>query len=383
MIKVKIGIDATFTPHGGSLGHLLEFIKEFSNKYSKSDLILYLKKENIEVLGDDILNRCTLRVVRIASFGNLFRVMWGQFILPLSVKLDAVDILFCPGNISPIIKTTKIKSQWIATIGPFSKDVYAGLGFHEKLLMIINKYFILLSGYTSNLVIHESGYSKNLFTKKYNYDGKSQFLIECGKDEFFKPCHEKFESPNIISSISNDDLLCVSHLYPYKNIERLIGAFGSYKKNNKTESKLYIVGKEAFPKYYKKLQNLVVKHDLQDEIFFTGLVTKDELKFAYSRCKLFVFPSLCESSGYTLIEAMSCGAAILASDRTAVPFTCGDAAVYFDAYKQEDLLSKLEALLANDTKLIQMREESLVRASQMIDYKTATEELLDIVNNAL
>ncbi|MDE0946321.1 MAG: glycosyltransferase [Sphingobium sp.] len=49
-------------------------------------------------------------------------------------------ILFCPGNISPIFKTTKIKSQWIATIGPFSKDVYAGLGFREKLLMFINKY---------------------------------------------------------------------------------------------------------------------------------------------------------------------------------------------------------------------------------------------------
>jgi hypothetical protein len=63
---------------------------------------------------------------------------------------------------------------------------------------------------------------------------------------------------------------------------------------------------------------------------------------------------------------MSYGAAILASDRTAVPFTCGDAAIHFDAYKQEDLLSKLETLLANDTKLIQMREESL-----------------DIVNNAL
>ena len=67
---MKIGIDATFSPHGGSLGHLLEFIREFSCIYSKSDLILYTKTENIELLGEDIVGRCTLRVVRSASFGN-------------------------------------------------------------------------------------------------------------------------------------------------------------------------------------------------------------------------------------------------------------------------------------------------------------------------
>ena len=47
---MKIGIDATFNPSGGSLGHLQEFIKELSITHSKLDLILYLKKENICLL---------------------------------------------------------------------------------------------------------------------------------------------------------------------------------------------------------------------------------------------------------------------------------------------------------------------------------------------
>jgi len=380
---LKIGIDATFTPHGGSLGHLLEFIKEFSKIYSKSDLILYTKKENIAVLGDDLASKCTLRIIRIASYGNFFRVLWGQFILPLSSRIDDLDILFCPGNISPILKTTKIKAQWIATIGPFSKDVYAVLGLRDKLLHFINKYFILLSGYTSNPVIHQSYYSKQLFEEKYNYHPKKQFLIECGKDNFFKPFQGTIESSNLISNISNDDLLYVSHVYPYKNIERLLGAFASYKSNQISSEKLYIAGKKADSKYYKRLKKLVKKYGLEDDVIFTGMVTKDELKFAYSRCKLFVFPSLCESSGYALIEAMSCGAAILASDRTAIPFTCKDGADYFDAYKEEELLFKLESLLADDTELIRMREKSLVRASEMIDYKAATSKFLQIVNSNL
>ena len=78
-----------------SLGHLLEFIREFSCIYSKSDLILYTKTENIELLGEDIVGRCTLRVVRSASFGNFFRILWGQLILPFLAKTDGVDVLFC------------------------------------------------------------------------------------------------------------------------------------------------------------------------------------------------------------------------------------------------------------------------------------------------
>jgi len=378
---MKIGIDATFNPSGGSLGHLQEFIKELSITHSKLDLILYLKKENIELLGNSVINKCSLRIVPISSFGNILRILWGQFVLPLSAKIDKLDILFCPGNISPILKTTNIKAQWIATIGPFSKGFYSGFGLHYKFRDTINKYFILLSGLTSNIVIHESAYSKELFESKYNYHPNKQFLIECGKDNFYKPSYKSIESKNVISNISTKDLLCVSHLYPYKNIERLIGAFGSHKRNNNSDQKLYIAGKQPVAKYYLSLQNLVKKNHLEDYVIFTGMATKEELRYAYSQCKLFVFPSLCESSGYTLIEAMSCGSAILASDQTAIPNTCKDAAEYFSAYSEEDLTSKLKTLLSEGSKLTLMKSKSLVRASGMIDYKAATSEFVKIINN--
>lgn len=378
---MKIGIDATFSPHGGSLGHLLEFIKGFSKVHSKSELILYTKKENIELLGDDIGSRCTLRIVREASYGNFFRILWGQLLLPILSKRDGLDVLFCPGNISPLVKTTKIKAQWIATVGPFEKDTYSALQLRDKFLNIVNKYFILLSGYSSNIVIHESFYSQQLFEKKYSYPSRNQFLIECGKDHFFTPFSGEIQSSNVISNISSEDLLCVSHLHPYKNIERLLVAIRLYKRSHKSDLKLYIAGKKADTRYVKRIEKLVVDYGLQNDVFFTGVVTKSELKFAYSKCKLFVFPSLCESSGYTLIEAMSCGAAILASDRTAIPYTCREGAQYFDGYSANDLLSKLETLLIDDIRLIEMRKKSLNRASEMIDYGTATREFLQIVNN--
>ena len=132
-------------------------------------------------------------------------------------------------------------------------------------------------------------------------------------------------------------------------------------------------------KYYESLKKLININNLTDEIIFTGPCTKEDLKYAYSICKLFVFPSLCESSGYSLIEAMSCGAPILASDKTAIPDTCKDAAVYFNAYDEDQLLLNLSDLLLSSEKLKIMKKNSLARASEMINYKAAARIFLDIV----
>jgi glycosyltransferase involved in cell wall biosynthesis len=374
---MKIAIDATFNPHGGSKGHLQEFIVEFSKKFSKSEIILYLKNENTKILNKSILEKCTVKIIKLSSYGNFFRILWVQLFLPIYAKFDKIDVLFCPGNFSPIFKTTKVKAQWIATIGPFCKDMYIGMRFYQKFTLFINKWLILFSGYTSNLVIHQAKYSLSLFQMKYNFNKKKQFLIECGKDEFFNSNKKIEKVEGEIKNISNDDLLCVSHLYPYKNIERLIHAFSSLAIDN-NYIKLYIVGKKMHTQYFLKLEELVNKLNISDRIIFTGMISKNDLKFAYSKCKLFIFPSLCESSGYTLIEAMSCGAAILASDKTAIPFTCKQAAEYFDAYSQTDLTVKMRSLMQNESQITQMKQKSLQRSAEMINYKQAVKKFLDI-----
>jgi glycosyltransferase involved in cell wall biosynthesis len=379
----KIGIDATFNLHGGSYGHLKGFLENFSRAYNKDNIILYINPNNIKILDKKILNQCNLKIIKISSYGNLFRILWGQCILPFIAKIDHVDILFCPGNISPILKTTKVKSQWIATIGPFCKDMYKGVKLSSKLSFFINKWIIIFSSFTSNVVIHQADYSRQLFIKKYNLNLSKQYLIECGKDDYFQPDLYKIDNINKISNISSNDLLYVSHIFPYKNIKMLIQVFIKFKNRNNTNAKLYIVGKVMDQKYFKLLKRLIDSYNFNDEVIFTGLSSKNELKYAYSICKLFTFPSLCESSGYSLIEAMSCGAPILASNKTAIPFTCSNAAEYFNSYDESEFLSKLETLFFDDKKLQELKKKSLDRADEMLNYEAATNNFLNIVEPIL
>jgi glycosyltransferase involved in cell wall biosynthesis len=61
-----------------------------------------------------------------------------------------------------------------------------------------------------------------------------------------------------------------------------------------------------------------------------GHVPARELADLYRRCALFVFPSLVETFGNPLVEAMASGAPIVSSNAAAMPEVLGEAALFFD-----------------------------------------------------
>ena len=86
-----------------------------------------------------------------------------------------------------------------------------------------------------------------------------------------------------------------------------------------------------------------------------------------------IFPSLCESSGYTLIEAMSCGTALIATKLTAIPYTCEDAALYFDAFDVNDLCQKMQILNSDVTLQTELRKKSIERKDSLLNFNESAD----------
>ena len=187
-------------------------------------------------------------------------------------------LFFSPGNISPILKTTKIKAQWVATIGPFEELVYRGINFKDRMLLFINKFFMLLSMKSSNMVIHESKYSLDLFIDKYKLNKNHQYLIECGKSDFFSnDLNKDFVENESVANIRSVDLLCVSHFYPYKNLEILISGFNAFMRENADKTvKLVICGLPVFEAYYREIV-LLAQRSRYKNIIFAGGVSRVDL----------------------------------------------------------------------------------------------------------
>lgn len=102
-----------------------------------------------------------------------------------------------------------------------------------------------------------------------------------------------------------------------------------------------------------------------------------DLAALYSTTRAFVFPSWIEGFGLPLVEAMTCGAPIIASDRAAIPEVVGDAALLMDAEDDEKLVEHLLHLLQHPEKREWLRQLGFRRAP-MFTWANAARGYLEV-----
>jgi len=105
-------------------------------------------------------------------------------------------------------------------------------------------------------------------------------------------------------------LLLVAALIPIKGVSCLLEALARLREK-RDDFALDIVGDGPNRTEYEEL---TYKLGLRDVVRFQGLKTKQEVARFMQRCDFFVLPSLFETFGVTLIEAMACGKPVIASD---------------------------------------------------------------------
>jgi len=84
---------------------------------------------------------------------------------------------------------------------------------------------------------------------------------------------------------------------------------------------------------------------VRDRVVLTGFVPEDELPAFYGGAEAFAYPSLFEGFGLPVLEAMACGAAVVASDTTSLPEVVGDAGILVPPTDVDAWVSALRALL--------------------------------------
>lgn len=99
-----------------------------------------------------------------------------------------------------------------------------------------------------------------------------------------------------------------------------------------------------------------------DEVVVTGHITDNELICLYTQCKVFVFPSLYEGFGLPILEAMACGAPVIAADNSSIPEVVGRSDALFDASKPAAITAALQNVLTNDSLRTELANYSIKRA---------------------
>jgi glycosyltransferase involved in cell wall biosynthesis len=106
-----------------------------------------------------------------------------------------------------------------------------------------------------------------------------------------------------------------------------------------------------------------------------GFVDAKDLAILFRHAHAFMMPSLYEGFGLPLVEAMSCGCPVIASDRGSLPEIAGVGAQCFDAFDVKGMADALLKLLRSTEELQQKRSAALRRAADFSWDKAAQETI--------
>ena len=110
-------------------------------------------------------------------------------------------------------------------------------------------------------------------------------------------------------------VLFVSSLWAYKNCRRAAPSAWEIASNELPGRQLAIVGAARDEKYVAELHALVAELGIGDDVVFVGGVPLEETVNFYRAADVFVYPSLNETFGLPILEAMACGCPVVTSRR--------------------------------------------------------------------
>ncbi len=164
-----------------------------------------------------------------------------------------------------------------------------------------------------------------------------------------------------------------------KNIERTIEAFSKINASLLREYKLVIVC-HIRKEDKDNLINLSKKFMIDDRVIFTGYIPDEDLNLLYNICDLFIFPSFYEGFGLPVIEAMKCGAPVIASNASSIPEIVDRSDCLFDPFNVDDIALNITKVLSNETLRKQLIKHCLKRANNFT-WKKVAETTLDAYKN--
>jgi glycosyltransferase involved in cell wall biosynthesis len=183
-------------------------------------------------------------------------------------------------------------------------------------------------------------------------------------------------------------LLFVSHYNYYRNFETLFRAMPILSRRLKGKRvRLYLtcrLSEGENPGSYRTEAASALLKDLRTscDIVELGSVPYHSLHHLYRACDIYVTPAYAESFAHPLVEAMSSGVTVVASDLPVHREICSDAAIYFSRFSPEELADCV-LRICNSPELGGSLANRGLRRSQDFSWELHVSRLIEVAGGLL
>jgi len=353
----------------------LELIRKLQSIDKKNQYVLFIKPDEDDRVISESEN---FKIVRLK--GGLYP-FWEQFALPKAAKAASCQILHCTSNTAPIFTSIPLVvtlHDIIYMESSFIKILRGTGSWYQKFGNLYRKLFVPKIVKKSKKIITVSHFEKNRIGQFFGMTGESRLVaVYNGVSEHFRPVTDQAELKRVKEKYHLPDryFFFLGNTDPKKNTMGTLKAFSDFL--NQTGSDLKMVMLDYDHQELEKLLDDIGDKGLIDQIVLTGYVVNTDLPAIYCQCELFLYPSLRESFGIPMLEAMACGAPVITSNTSSMPEVAGDAAEIVDPFKPEEITAAMIRILSDKKVRDSMIEKGYVQAEKF-SWKAMAENVLAI-----
>lgn len=275
-----------------------------------------------------------IKIIKLAK--NINQHIWEQILLPLTIKSNFLINL---ANFAPVFKRNQLCVIHDALIfrypQAYSKKFVILTRLFHKLIFKNSKYIATVSNFSKNELY--SCMKRNSDLHKVLVLGNSaEHINHFQQDDSILDKYGLKSGGYILSVLSQKNSF-------YKNTEMILNIAKDI------DMPMVCVG-NVDKNMFRSRSNLI----------HAGQVNDAKLKSLYSNAKLFLMPSFYEGFGIPILEAMENNCPVVVSDIPVFHEICGSAASYINPYDCQDIVSNINTLILNNSRLSDMKHRGSI-----------------------
>lgn len=225
----------------------------------------------------------------------------------------------------------------------------------------------------SKYIITPSEYTKKTLMDQYGLPEQSIRVVCHGVHRIFSDASNGGSRPPHMSRTVADYLFFPATQLQRKNHKGLLDALVLLRERYALEPCCVFTGDLSCNSFDVDVRAEILRRGLSATVHHLGMVSLDELKYLYVNAKGLIFPSWFEGFGLPVLEAMTTGCPVLASNRTSIPEVAGEAALYFDPYDPGDIAETVLRFYKDSSIAKRLVEKGKKRAENFSDLRQALE----------
>lgn len=364
---LRIGIEAQrlFRPHKHGMDIVaLELIKHLQQLDHENEYFIFVKPDADRTVLAETPN---FHIVEVAGGPYPF---WEQVLLPRAARQARVQLLHCTSNTAPLRPGLPLMLTLhdIIYLEPLN---WRQGSWYQRAGNLYRRWNVPRVVPNCARILTVSTFERARIVEHLPGPPAQVQVVYNSAGEQFRPLPDgpELAAAKLRYGLPDRFIFFLANTDPKKNLRGVLHALALLKQRGQLTYQLVMLDYEE--RALLALLRELNAPELRADILLCGYVPNQELPLIYNLAQAFLYPSLRESFGIPILEAMACGTPVITSNTSSMPEVAGGAALLVDPFQPETIAAAILLLQNDPAECALLVARGLLRVQQFSWHETA------------